>query len=306
MNLSILIASLIAPFLYAFTNHIDKALLDRYFTSGGVGTLILFSSILSCLALPIIYILEPSAWQVDPQSALTLAFVGVLNVILLWCYLQAMAAEDPTVVIIFYQLVPVIGLALSYLVLGETITTLQAAAMLTIIIGATIMTVSSDQDGKIELRLRPIKFMLVASLCWAAEATFFKKVALEENVLRSLFWENLTMAMIGGILFVGVPHYRRSLLSALRVNSRPIIGLNVLNEGLYMLGNAAASLVVVLIPVALNLLMNSFQPIFVFVIGVVLSRFLPSYATEASGDRWIQKLSAIALTGTGVYLIGEW
>ena len=253
MNLPIFIASLIAPLLYAFTNHIDKTLLDRYFTSGGVGTLILFSSILSCLALPVIYILEPSAWQVDPQSALILAFVGVLNVILLWCYLQAMAADDPTVVIIFYQLVPVIGLALSYLVLGETITWLQGAAMLSIIIGATIMTVASDQDGKIELRLRSIKFMLVASLCWATEATFFKKVALEENVLRSLFWENLTMAMIGGILFLGVPHYRISLFSALRVNSRPIIGLNVLNEALYMLGNAAASLVVVLIPVALNL-----------------------------------------------------
>lgn len=306
MSMVLILVSLIAPFLYAFTNHIDKVLLDRYFRSGGVGTLVLFSSVISFFALPVIYVFEPSVWHVGANSAFTLGFVGLLNLILLWCYLQAMATDEPTVVIIFYQLVPVFGLALGYVVLGETITRLQGAAMVAILVGATIMTVASDQDGNIKLRLRSISFMLVASLCWAAEATFFKMVALEENVLRSLFWESLSLGLLGAILFSCAPHYRNSFLNAVRVNSRPIIGLNLLNETVYMLGNAAAAFVVMLIPVALNLLMNSFQPIFVFIIGALLSRFLPSHATEASGERWIQKFVAIAFTATGVFLIGEW
>ncbi|MEZ4195538.1 MAG: hypothetical protein R3B53_04085 [Candidatus Paceibacterota bacterium] len=52
--------TLIAPFIYAMTNHIDKILLEKYFKESGVGTLILFSSLLSIIALPIIYFSDPN------------------------------------------------------------------------------------------------------------------------------------------------------------------------------------------------------------------------------------------------------
>lgn len=304
MSALIFLAALIAPLLYAFCNHIDKILLDGYFKEGGVGTLILFSSLLSLMALPIICLIDPSVLRIGLPEFAILALVGVLNVGLLFAYLQAMSEDEPTVVIIFYQMVPVFGLVLGNLVLGETVTGIQLVAMALIMAGSVIMTIATDADGRIVFRLKTFGLMAVASLCWAGESTLFKMVALEENVFRSLFWENFFVVVIGIVIFITVRHYRQNFLLALKVNSKPILGLNVLNESLYMVGNASASFVVVLIPVALNLLMNSFQPIFVFAIGVVLSWLLPGRATENALDRLFQKIVAIALTGVGAYLLG--
>lgn len=131
-------------------------------------------------------------------------------------------------------------------------------------------------------------------------------VALEENVWQSIFWEGSSETLIGIALFLLIPSWRQHFLSVFRENKPMVVGLNVTNEVVYNIGNFAAYFMVVLIPVALNLLMNSFQPIFVFIIGVVLSRFMPQLATESASHRWKQKLIAIAFTGIGVYLIGDW
>jgi drug/metabolite transporter (DMT)-like permease len=72
-------------------------------------------------------------------------------------------------------------------------------------------------------------------------------------------------------------------------------------------GNSVAAFVVVLIPVSLTLLMNSFQPLFVLIIGLLLQWALPKLAVEhVSARQWPQKAFAIVLTAIGVYLIGDW
>jgi drug/metabolite transporter (DMT)-like permease len=137
------------------------------------------------------------------------------------------------------------------------------------------------------------------------ESTFFKVVALEENPVRSFFWEHVSLVVIGVLMFSLIKHYRASFMRALRVNSAPVLGLNVLNEGLYMTGNFIAAKVVVWIPVSLTLLMNSFQPLFVLVIGLLLTALLPRLGVEHVSRRQVpQKISAIVLTGIGVYLLG--
>lgn len=302
----IFLGALIAPFLYAVCNHLDKHLLQKHFEESGVGTLVLFSALLSCVTVPVAFIINPNVLDISLVSILTLLLVGVINVGLLWGYLMAMNEDEPTVVIIFYQLVPVLGLGLGHIVLDETISVMQGVAMVLIMIGAVVMTFAQDEDGRVTMKLRTVGFMLLASFGWALESVLFKWVALEENVWQSLFWEGSSETLIGVLLFLLIPSWRRCFLSVFREKKPAVIGLNVANEVVYNIGNMAAYFMVVLIPVALNLLMNSFQPIFVFVIGVILSRFVPHHATESAGNRWKQKLIAIAFTGFGVYLIGEW
>lgn len=307
MELAIFIFAVLSPLLYAATNHLDNILLKRYFKEGGVGTLILVSALLSVFALPVLAVIDPTVFDVDWNSRFILFGVGILNAILLWAYLQALSSDEPTVVIIFYQTVPVLGLILGYLVLGETITTDQMIGMGTIIAGAIILTVALDEDGVIVFRWRTAMYMMIASLCWATESTIFKMVALEQNPTRSFFWEHAALVVIGVLIFALVPHYRDSFRKAIRLNSKPILALNFLNEGLYITGNYVAAIVVVLIPVSLTLLMNSFQPIFVLLIGLVLTIVLPKIQVEhvSSRNLW-QKLMAIALTGLGTYWLGIW
>jgi len=307
MELSILLLAMASPLLYAATNHIDNILLEKYFKEGGVGTLMMFSALLAALALPILFFIDPSVFSVATEHKLMLAGVGVINTVLLWSYLQALFNDEPTVVIIYYQLVPVLGLILGYLILGETITSLQALAMLIIIVGAIIMSVAIDSDGHLTFRFKTAVYMFIASLCWAAESTFFKVVALEENPVRSFFWEHVSLVAIGILMGLLITHYRKSFLKALRVNATPVLGVNVLNEGLYITGNFIAALVVVVVPVSLTLLMNSFQPLFVLLIGLALTLFFPRLGVEhVSNDRMTQKIIAIALTSVGVLLLGQW
>ncbi len=307
MELGVYLLAIVAPLLYAATNHLDNILLKKYFKEGGVGTLMLFSALLAFLALPVLYVIDSGVLEVSGYNRLLLIGVGVLNTLLLWAYLQAMFNDEPTVVIIYYQLVPVLGLGMGYVVLGETLSVMQHVSMLIIILGALILTVVMDADGVIVFRWKTAAYMLLASVCWAAESTFFKLVALEENPVRSFFWEHVSLLGIGVLMFALIPHYRRSFVRALKLNSKPVLGLNILNEGLYITGNFVAAMVVVLIPVSLTLLMNSFQPLFVLLIGLLLTFAFPKLGVEHVNSRHMtQKLLAIALTGLGAYLLGEW
>jgi len=296
--------ALVGPFLYALTNHIDKVLLEKYFKESGVGTLLIFSAVLSALALPFLFIIDPTPFSMAPLHILALAAVGVLNVLVLWFYLTALQDEEASIAIVFYQLVPVFGYVLGYFILGETLTTLQLIAMGTIIFGTAIVSFEIDAENKFRLRLKTLFFMPLAALCWALESVIFKAVALEEEVIRSLFWEHLMLTVIGIGIFIFMRSYRAHFLEALRTNSRGILTLNVANESLYMLGNIAFSFAYLLAPIALVLLAESYQPIFVLAIGIFLTIFFPRIAVEKihAHHLW-QKGFAIAVTGLGTYLL---
>lgn len=296
--------AIIGPFLYALTNHIDKILLERYFKQSGVGTLILFSSLLSVLALPFLLFIDPTVLDISLFNIFILGILGILNVLVLWFYLLALMNEEASIAIIFYQLVPVFGLILGYFILDEVLSQIQVIAMAIIILGTTIISFEVSNDNKFTLRKQTIFYMTTASLFWALSSVIFKSVALEENVWRTLFWEHLMMVIVGIFVFIFARSYRKNFLLALRENSKSILSLNVLNESLYMLGNIAFSFAYLLAPIALVLLTQSFQPFFVLVIGIILTLFFPKISVEKIEAKYIwQKVIAICITGIGAYML---
>lgn len=296
--------ALIGPFLYAVTNFIDKVLLEKYFKQGGVGTLLIFSALLSSLALPFLFLFDPTVLQVSLMNMLILALVGILNFMILFFYLKALEGEEVSITVIFYQLVPVFAFGLGYLILGETLTTLQIIAMSIIILGTSIISFEVDSENGFTLRHRTVLYMLAASFCWALGSVIFKAVALEENVVRSLFWEHLMLTIIGIGLLAFVRSYRTHFMAAIRSNSRAIISLNFLNETIFMLANAVFAFAYLLAPIALVLLAESYQPLFALMIGVVMTLFFPKIISEKIHlkNLW-QKAFAIILTGIGTYLL---
>ena len=296
--------ALVGPLLYALTNHIDKFLLANFFREGGVGTLILFSSLLSFVAVPFIYLGDTSVFEVDKRSILALTCVSVLGICVLWFYLLALKDDEASIVIVFYQLVPVFAYAFGYVFLGETLTPIQLVAMGIIILGTSIISFDIDDRNKLRLRWTTVCYMLIAVTCWALESVIFKGVALKENVWRSLFWEHVMMVTVGIVIFLVAPTYRNHFLKVFRRNSVPVLSLNALNEGAYMLGNIVVAFAYMLAPVALVLLAESFQPIFVFAIGFFLTVFFPKLSRENIHPRSIaQKLAAIVITGIGTYIL---
>jgi drug/metabolite transporter (DMT)-like permease len=296
--------TLIAPGIYAISNHIDKILIEKYFKGDGAGTLILFSSLLSVLALPVLLFIDPTVYHVSREYIPPLVLVAFLNILILWFYLLAMQDDEASVVVVFFQLVPVMALGLGYLILGETISTTQMLAMAIIIAGTTIISFEIDIENNFTLRLQTVVYMLLSAFCWALSSVVFKAVALEENVLRSLFWEHLVLTLIGIGVFIGVPSYRAHFVRAIRTNSRGVLSLNVFNESIYIVGNFVFAHAYILAPISLVLLVDAFQPIFVFIIGIILTLFFPKISVENihATHLW-QKLLAISITGIGTYIL---
>lgn len=296
--------ALIGPFLYALTNHIDKILLEKYFKEGGVGTLLLFSALLSALALPFLYLADVTVLSVSLFNIGVLGVVGILNVLVLWCYLLALKDEEASIAVVFYQLVPVFGGILGYFFLDEVLTSLQLVAMAIVILGTSIISFEIDAENKFKLRRNTIVFMLAAAFFWALESVIFKAVALEETLWRSLFWEHLMLALVGVVIFMCIRSYRTHFLIALRGNSKSILSLNVANESIYMFGNIAFSIAYLLAPIALVLLTESYQPLFVFAIGIFLTVFFPKVSAEKIHVKHLwQKIIAICITGIGTYIL---
>ena len=220
--------ALIGPFMYALTNHIDKILLDKYFKESGVGTILLFNSLFAVVVLPILFLVDRTVLNVGGIQILALAVVGILNVLVLWCYLSALKDEEASVAIVFYQLVPVFAYVMGYFVLGEILTKMQLIAMAIIIFGTTIISFEIDSENKFKLRKKAILPMLAASFFWALGSVIFKAVAIEENVWRSLFWEYSMLLLIGIGLFVFMRSYRNNFLSVIRSSSKVILSIKYL------------------------------------------------------------------------------
>jgi hypothetical protein len=107
-------------------------------------------------------------------------------------------------------------------------------------------------------------------------------------------------------LLACVPSYRRDFLALFKRSKAPAVGLIALSETLFSISEAVTLYATLLAPVALVLLVSSFQPLFVLALGVVLTLFFPRVAQE-SLDRMkmLQKGAGIGLMLVGSYLISR-
>lgn len=296
--------ALIAPCLYAFSNHIDKHLLEKYFKHGGVGTLLIFSALMSALVAPVFYIIDPSVLLLQRDNMIVIVVVGMLGTAGLWLYLVALAQEEPSVSVVYYQLIPVIAAILGYLLLDESLSTSSLTAMAVILLGMTIMSIDFSVAGKIKVRARTVLYMSSASACWALSSVLFKMVALEENIWRSLFWEYVTLFLVGLLIFACSSSYRSEFAAAFRNNSKAILALNFATAGLYIVANVILANAYIFAPVALVLTVDSFQPAFVILIGFVLSKIYPEASSETISLRSVtQKTVATIVSGMGVWIL---
>src|SRR3989344_377338 len=116
---------------------------------------------------------------------------------------------------------------------------------------------------------------------------------------------NGSLTVIGVLLFLLIASYRRQFLAVLKLNRGFVLGLNSGNEVATIIADGVTYYASLLAPVALVLTVNGFQPVFVFIYGVLLTLFLPRIAQERLvGPLLAQKILAIALVFAGSVMIG--
>jgi hypothetical protein len=90
----------------------------------------------------------------------------------------------------------------------------------------------------------------------------------------------------------------------IRSNGSGVFGLNLANEVINTIAVALVQYASLLAPIVLVMLVNSLQPIFVFLMGILLTLFLPKLSKEnITKQVLLQKSAAIVIVLIGTYLL---
>jgi drug/metabolite transporter (DMT)-like permease len=296
--------ALFGTVLYACANHTDKYLISRYFKNGAVGALIIFSSVFSIIALPIVLFIHPSVFDISFFQGVALAVNSMLVVFAVLLYFYALQKDEASYVVPFYQTIPIFAFILGYFFLGETISFFQGLASVIIIIGALVLSFEFGL-GKIRFKKDVVPLMLGASLLYAVNGVVFKFIAVNEGFWPSTFWGLIGKIILGFVFLAFIPKYRLQFLTMMKEGKVAVLGLNSLSESFFIVGEAVTQYATLLAPVALVLLVNSFQPLFVFIIGIALTLLFPKIGRESLTKKsLIQKILGIGLILIGACFLG--
>jgi bacterial/archaeal transporter family protein len=297
--------ALIAPALWSITNHIDKYLLGKYFKSGGVGSLMIFSSSIGLFVLPVILVIEPNVFNISIANAFLIILSSAALITFLIPYFYALSSDEASVVVPLFQMVPVISYILAYIFLGENLQFHQIIASLLIISGAILISLEHTQK-KLRLKKRIFFLMFLSSSLYAIGVLLFKIVGIQESFWVTSFWSYIGYACIGILLFLFVIPYRIQFLSVIKDNKLAVMSLNGCNEMLNIIASLCMNFASLIAPLALAQVVNGFQPFFVFFYSILLTLFFPKLGSESLLKKHLaQKILAILIIFLGTYLLNK-
>ena len=298
-----LMIAFLAPFLWAISNFIDKFLVSKYF-KGRIGTLIIYSCSVGLPISLLILIFKPEVLQVNLSIALFMVLNGFFYIAYLFPYLKALHKADTSIVTPIFQTIPVFSYFLAFFVLGETLTKMQMVASAFIILGAVGISLKFE-NGKTRFRKEVVFLMLLASIIISLNSLLFKFFAIQLDFWTVSFWQYVGFLLFGSLIFMFSRSYRRDFLSSFTRDGKKIIGLNIANESINIIAVMIFTYATLLAPLSLVQVINGFQPLFTFMLGAVLTLFVPHLIKEnLEGRILVQKILFMVLMIIGAYLLG--
>ncbi len=291
------------PVLWAISVHLDKYLVERFFKESDVAVLLVFTAFVGVLLLPFIWLFEPSVTAPGAASIALIALSGILYMGAMLLYLQALQAEEASVVAPFFQASPLFGYGLAYLVLGETLSGRQMAGGILIVAGALMVSLRFRGGKAARFKARLAALMLACGFALALSGLIFKIFAIRVEFWTTTFWMFAGEALFGCALLL-VPSYRKQFAAMLRANSVALLSINGSNELINLGGGLGNRYALMLAPLSLVQAIGSTTTLFVFAFGVALSLLWPKLGREnLSGRDLMQKGIAAALVAVGATLV---
>ncbi|MEK7564589.1 MAG: EamA family transporter [Patescibacteria group bacterium] len=297
--------ALIAPILWSFINHIDKYILSKHEEGRGVGALLIFSSLSSIIVLPILAIFYGTLiFDISFIDFSILFTVGLLSASAFYFYLRAMDTEEASIVIPLFQFDAIFGYFLSYFILSESLHLNQILSSIFILVGIISLSIEIDIDNKFKLKKKVLLLVATSSLMFALSGVLFKKLAIVDSFWVSIFWQYVGLTIFGIFILIFHKKFRDDFMLMITAPKIKILSLNIVSEILYIIGALANNFALLIAPVALVFVVNSYQPLFVFIAGVLFTIFLPKFASEKiSKKHFLHKLISIIIILIGSYLL---
>lgn len=298
--------ALIPPAIWSATNHFDKYLVSKYFKGGGVGALMMFSSIIGIFILGVIAIVHPEVLNYPIAKGIFIILNGFVYLLATLPYLYALKKDEASIAVPMFQLIPVFSYFLAWLILGETLNVSQILGGILIILGAIVISLELSEVRKISIKKEVLLLMTLSSFVYALNFSFFKFFAISAEFWTTSFWEYTGFAIFAFLLFVFIKKYRDEFLSTLKANKVAVLTLNGVNEILNIIAKLSFNFASLLAPITLVWIVNGFQSFFVFFYGVILTLFFPHISQENITRKHLaHKLLAIIIIFVGTFFINK-
>ena len=290
--------------MWSIVAHLDRYIISKRLQERGVGVLLLSSSLFSIFIVPIIFLFTENPFSVPLIHKLVFILIGFASLVAVALNLYALEEEEASIVVPFMQLIPAFGYFFGFILLRETLSSQQLLAFFIVLLGILILSFEVNEEKKIHFKKRLTLLMLFSAILFAFYETVFKKFALNIAFSDAVFWEHIGLVLAGVFLFIYNKKMRRDFLDVLNRSGKKTINIIALGEIMVIIGNITFNFVSLAAPIALVFLVDSFQPMFVFFIGILLTIFFPNIIKERfTKFHIIQKIAAIVIIFIGTYLL---
>ncbi|MBU0612930.1 DMT family transporter [Patescibacteria group bacterium] len=257
------ILTIAAAFLWSVINVVNKFLVEKHIKEPMV-FLVAFGllGILILLAIPFIDFSIPSS------MLLLLIFVtGGIYMYAVFPYFIVLRYEEVSRVIALWQLSPIFVFFISFAILGETLTYMQAIAFSLLVFGGMLVAIKFS-NGKMHWS-KAVWWMLLSTLLFAVYSVLLKYIFSETNLWNGIVWIRISM-FVHALVLLCFPSVRKKIkqfLSSPAKIKATLIG----SEAVSIVGSILYAVAISLVAVALVEALLSFQPVFVFVFSIILS-----------------------------------
>ena len=296
MNWIILV--LIAAFLWSVVAVIQKFVRVTYFENS-VGYLI-FLAPTALFVIPLFFF-QKFTFLAPIESLLAIS-TGLLLAVGYYCYIEAMHKEEVSrVIILNIGASPIFVLIFSILFLKEILTIKQYIAFALILIGSILISFRKIEE-KTRLTYGAI-LALLAGFFFAIQSIILKQIS-AANLTTMMVYREAGYAIAILSAFVISPQARkftRKVVKDLNLRKTAIVyaseGIGVFGMFLYYLGVQKG-------PISLVSVVEGSETIFIFILTLIISVFIPKmFKEEIDKKTIIIKIASIILTISGLYLI---
>lgn len=293
------ILSLFVPVAWGFANVLDSASRRHFIKNDQALTWFLTITRLPMIAAIVLF---AGFHPAKTPAMLFMLLAGILWMAPFILYYKALEFEEPSIVILILQTMPVFIYLIAYVLLGETLTQLQWIGFAVLLFGGFLAAMK--RRSGIWHMSRAFWIMIFASLLWSFSDVLFKKYAAAFPTFWDAFAVYLFGGVIAGIAMMARSHGRAELAKHFAALSPRGWSFIVTTQIIGLGGTIGLTYAFVLGKVSLTSVMSGIQPLVAFGAGIILSRFLPEVRPESTDHTSLTlKTLAFMLTLAGLLLL---
>ena len=229
MTIAIIFA-ILASFLWAITNHIDKFMVTGIDESkNSIKVLIVFSTFVAGLVLTPLWLILSHFDVAISTISLISVFAGSLTYVMATLlYFKAMEKNDASIVVVMFQMIPVFSYILALILFKENLTAHQIIGSLFILLSAIIISFDFNEKNN-KKKFKALVLMILSSLFYSIYFILFDIGIRNSSYYSCAFWYQIGFLIIGSILLC-FKVFRHPFVNAIKKNGKKYLTLNILKR----------------------------------------------------------------------------